>query len=398
IDLDILRGIALFGILVVNLYIFSNPLAILAVNISPWTEWYNQSYIFFSRIFFEGKFITMFSFLFGLGFYIFTERLKIKELPVRRVFFRRMLLLFLIGLMHAVFFWPGDILASYAVSGIFIMLFLYRKDKTIKIWMGVILGAFLLFFTLLIFFIMWAMSMPEVADSIKEGFAEANQDFVEMLARGYEVYLTGTYAEMMTYRWGEEIPFAWTGLFLAPMGIPFIISMFLLGFLIGRKGLLQNPKLLRTLLIPHRWKLLISGLLLSVVYALSYLYRDPVLFDYWLLIQMFAIILGAPLLMLAYSGFILKCLEDNKATAFLHRFVPVGRMALTNYIMQTIICTTIFYGYGLELIGRFEPIFIFPLAVVIYLFQMYLSAWYFKHYKMGPLERLWRMGTYLSRV
>jgi len=395
VDLDILRGIALFGILVVNLYIFSNPIAILAVSGDISTEWYNQTYLFFSRVFFEGKFITLFSFLFGLGFYIFTERLRAKDLPIRRVFFRRMFLLLLMGMVHAVFFWAGDILAPYAISGIIIMLFLYRKDKTIKVWIGVFAGGFLLIYTILILFIMWGMSIPEVAGDIKQGFAEVNEEFVDMLARGYEVYLTGTFSEMMSYR-REELSFTWAGMFITPMGIPYIIAIFLFGFLIGRKGLLQNPKMLRSLFIPHRWKLLITGILLSVLYARSYLYQDPVIFDLWMLIQMYAIIIGAPLLMLGYTGFILKYLKDGKATTFLHRFAPVGRMALTNYILQTLICTTLFYGYGLGWIGHFEPIYILPLAVVIFLIQMRVSSWYFEKYKVGPLERLWRMGTYLS--
>lgn len=397
VDLDILRGIALFGILVVNLYIFSNPIAILAVDGGPWAQWYNQASIFFTRIFFEGKFITLFSFLFGLGFYIFTERLIMKELPVGRVFFRRMFLLFLFGMLHASFFWAGDILAPYAVAGIVIMLFMNRKDKTIKVWIGLIAGGFLLVFTLLILFIMWGMSMPDVAGGIKQGFAEANEEFLDMLARGYEVYLTGSFPEMMAYR-REEIAFAWTGMFITPMGIPFIIVIFLLGFLIGRLGLLQNPGLLRSIFIPRRWKLLLPGLLLSALYAVSYLYQDPVIFDAWMLLQMFAIMLGAPLLMLGYCGFILKWLEEDKDSVFLHRFAPVGRMALTNYIMQTVICTTLFYGYGFGLFGRFEPIYILPLAVVIFLFQVFVSSWYFGKFKMGPLERLWRMGTYMSRV
>ncbi|TVQ04327.1 MAG: DUF418 domain-containing protein [Balneolaceae bacterium] len=397
VDLDILRGIALFGILVVNLYIFSNPIAILVAGSEMWTEWYNQTFLFFSRVFFEGKFITLFSFLFGLGFYIFTERLKIKDLPIRRVFFRRMFLLFLIGIIHAMFFWAGDILAPYAISGIIIMLFLYRTDKTIKVWIVVFAGGFLLFFTLLIFFIMWGMSMPDVAGGIKQGFVEANEEFINMLARGYEVYLTGTFSEMMAYR-GEEIGLAWTGMFITPMGIPFIIAIFLFGFLIGRKGLLQNPTLLRSLFIPHRWKLLIAGIMFSVIYATSYHYQDPVIFDLWMLIQMYSIIIGAPLLMLGYSGFILKCLEENNATAFLHRFAPVGRMALTNYFLQTVICTTIFYGYGLGWIGHFEPIFILPLALFIFLVQVFFSEWYLAKYKMGPLEKLWRMGTYIRIV
>ncbi len=397
IDLDIMRGIALFGILVVNLYLFSNPIAILGADGGLWHQWYNDAYLFFSRVFFEGKFITLFSFLFGLGFYIFTERLKLKELPVRIVFFRRMLLLFAFGMLHSTFFWAGDILAPYAIAGIFIMLFLYRKDKTIKIWMVIIIGLFLLLFSLLVLFIMWGMSMPDVAEGIKEGFAEANDEFLDMLARGYAVYATGSFAEMMAYR-REEIAFVWMGMFITPMGIPYIIAIFLLGFLIGRKGLLDNPKLLRTMLIPRRWKFLIWGLALSTIYATTYLYQDPIIFDGWLLLQMASIMFGSPLLMLGYCGFILHWLEEQKATELLKRFAPVGRMALTNYILQTVICTIIFYAYGLGLMGKYPPIFILPLAIAIFALQVYFSEWYFKKYKMGPLERIWRMGTYLKRI
>jgi len=397
IDLDILRGIALFGILAVNLYLFSNPIAIVAAESNLWTEWYNQAFLFFSRVFFEGKFITLFSFLFGLGFYIFTERLKEKGLHERRVFFRRMLLLFVIGMLHAWLIWAGDILAPYALSGIIIMLFLYRTDKTIKVWIGIFVGGFLFLFSLLVGLTMWAMSMPEVAADVEIGFTEVSKEFQELLIRGYEVYSSGTYTEMIAYR-SEEISFVWSGMFFTPMGIPYIIATFLFGFLIGRQGLLQKPKLLRSLLIPRRWKMLILGLLLSLVYATTYLYSDPVFFDGWTLLQMISIMLGAPLLMLGYCGFILHWLNKNRATSFLNRFAPVGRMALTNYILQSLICTSIFYGYGFGLIGRFPPVFILPLAAIIFLLQVYASEWYFKKYKMGPLEKLWRIGTYLKRV
>jgi len=102
--------------------------------------------------------------------------------------------------------------------------------------------------------------------------------------------------------------------------------------------------------------------------------------------------------MLGYCGFILKWLDDNKATSFLHRFAPVGRMALTNYILQTVICTTIFYGYGLGLMGSFPPILILPLAIAIFVAQVFASEWYLRKFKMGPLEKAWRMGTYLKKV
>ncbi|MBR9978786.1 MAG: DUF418 domain-containing protein [Bacteroidetes bacterium] len=397
VDLDILRGIALFGILVVNLYFFSNPIAVIVVDGGLWTEWYNRAYLMFSRIFFEGKFITLFSFLFGLGFYIFTERLKTRGLPVNRVFFRRMLLLFVIGMLHALLFWAGDVLVAYAIAGIVIMLFQFSKDKTIKVWIGIFVGGALLLFTLFILLIMLLMGVPDLAGEMMQEVTATHEKHLAMLARGYDVYATGTFAEMMAYRW-EEIAFLWTESFLIPVGISFISVLFLLGFLVGRQGLLQNPTLLRSLFIPRRWKLLLPGLLLSVLYAVSSHYQDSLVPDTWLLLQFYSGMFGAPLLMLGYTGFILKRLEENNTASFLHRFAPVGRMALTNYILQTVICTTLFYGYGLGLIGRFEPIYILPLAVVIFVIQIYVSARVIQKYEMGPLEKLWRMGTYLKRM
>lgn len=397
IDLDILRGVALFGILIVNLYLFANPVAIVVASPGPWTEWYNQAALFFTRLFFEGKFITMFSFLFGLGFYIFTERLKQKGVPVKRVFFRRMILLLLIGLIHANFIWAGDILVPYALAGIVLLLFLNRKDKTLQVWMGLLGGGFLFLFSLMVLFIMWGLTIPDVSEGIKQGFTEANEGFKDLLVRGYEIYASGSFSEILEYR-REELAFIYSGMFLTPMGYVYILVIFLLGFLIGRKGLLDRPALLRELLIPHRRLFLGTGFLLSLVYASTYHFADPVLFNLWSLLQVYVMIVGAPLMMLGYSGYLLHWLDQGRFLSVLNRFAPVGRMALTNYIMQSVICVLLFYSFGFGLIGQIAPIFLLPLGVLIYIFQIYLSGWYFERYKMGPLERLWRMGTYMKRV
>lgn len=102
--------------------------------------------------------------------------------------------------------------------------------------------------------------------------------------------------------------------------------------------------------------------------------------------------------MLGYCGFILKWLDEHRYTALLNRFSPVGRMALTNYLLQSVICTTIFYGYGIGLIGSFPPVLILPLALAIFAIQIAFSQWYFGKYKTGPLEKIWRIGTYLRKI
>ncbi|AXJ00812.1 uncharacterized protein CYPRO_1561 [Cyclonatronum proteinivorum] len=401
-DLDILRGIALFGILVVNLALFSHPMfQYAAEGLIPGGPLQDAA-AFFIRLFFEGKFITLFSFLFGLGFYIFTERLREKGLSPGIVFSRRMGILLLIGLAHGHFLWSGDILLPYAVIGLLLLLFMKRTDKTLKIWIGIALGLLVFINAALVALVAWGMSMPEAAAEIEAAFAQQRAEFQEQMDRGYIVYLEGSFREMMAYR-QEELHFAWFGMLFSPAGYAWIFSVFIFGLLVARKGqgLLQNPKQLREWFIPTRQRNLIAGLIFSGLYAWSGLQADAVGMNSWVLIQLISFLIGTPALTMAYVGYILRLLEKHESgeSAFgrqLHLAAPVGRMALTNYILQSVICTTIFLGYGLGFYGSLSPLGTIPLALAIFAVQIVYSNYYFKTRKMGPLEWLWRKGTYLK--
>jgi uncharacterized protein len=397
VDLDVLRGIALFGILVVNLQLFAHPIFSLITETGQFHEWYNQAASFFVHIFFEGKFITLFSFLFGIGFYIFAQRLKMKDLSFYPVFLRRMALLFIIGFLHAWLLWAGDILVPYAIGGVLLMLFFKRRDKTIKVWIGVLVGGMTLFFTVLVFMIMFAMNVPDVAESLNEQFVQQGIEYEQMTRKGYDVHETGTFSEIMAYR-GEERSFVWLGMLFSPAGLAYILAIFLFGLLIARKGILDNPQVFRDYFIRNRKRNVLIGLPISIFYAITYQYIDPIFFNYWYLLQIIAFFLGTPLLCFGYVGFILMMLQKAGESSWLSQFAPVGRMALTNYLMQSVICTTIFYGYGFGLFGKLAPWMILPVAIIIFALQVWFSRWYFERFKMGPLERLWRTGTYLKRV
>lgn len=397
IDLDILRGIALFGILVVNLQLFANPFFSIISETGLFQEWYNQAAATFIRIFFEGKFITLFSFLFGIGFYIFAQRLKLKEMSFYPVFLRRMGLLFFIGFIHASLFWAGDILAPYAIGGVLLMLFFKREDKTIKVWMGVLIGGMTLMFMALMLLVMFAMNNPEIGEGMAEGFVQQEMEYAEQVQRGYEVHESGSYSEIMAYR-GEERSFVWLGMLFSPAGLAYILAIFLFGLFIGRKGILDNPQIFRDYFISNRRRNVLIGLLFSIFYAITYEYVDPIFFNYWYLLQIVAFFIGTPLLCFGYVDFILKMIQKAGESSWLSQFAPVGRMALTNYLMQTIICTTIFSGYGLGFFGKLSPVMVLPIAIVLFALQVWFSRWYFTKFKMGPMERLWRMGTYLRRI
>ena len=397
VDLDILRGIALFGILVVNLQLFAHPFFNIVSDAGLFQEWYNQAAVSFVHIFFEGKFITLFSFLFGIGFYIFAQRLKLKELSFYPVFLRRMGLLLIIGLLHAWLLWAGDILVFYAIGGVLLMLFFKRKDKTIKAWMGILVGGMILMFTVLALLVMFAMNIPDVAEEMNVQFIQQGIEYEQLAQRGYEVHETGSFTEIMAYR-SKERGFVWLGLLFSQAGMAYILAIFLFGLYIGRKGILDNPQAFRDYFIGNWKRNVLIGLLFSILYAITYNYMDPIFFDYWYLLHTVSFYIGTPLLCFGYVGFILKMLQKAGESSWISQFAPVGRMALTNYLMQSVICTTIFYGYGFGLFGKLTPLMVIPVAIVIFAFQVWFSRWYFTRFKMGPMERLWRMGTYLKRI
>ncbi len=397
IDLDVLRGFALFGILVVNLQIFAHPMFTLITETGSYQEWYNQAAEFIIHVFFEGKFITLFSFLFGIGFYIFVRRLKLKKLSYLPVFSRRMVLLFIIGYLHAWLLWAGDILAPYAIGGLLLMLFLNRSDKTIKIWIGVFIGGFTLFFTVLVLMIMFAMTIPDVAENLNEEFTQQGIEYELLAQRGYDVHQTGSFSEIMSYR-SEERGFVWLGMFFSPAGLPYIIAIFLFGLLIGRKGILDNPQAFREYFIRNRNRNILIGLPCSILFAFTYYHIDPIMIDSWYILHIISFYVGTPLLCFGYVGYILMLLQKNNKNSLLPKFAPVGRMALTNYLMQSVICTTLFSGYALGFYGKLTPLMVLPVAVIIFALQVWFSIWYFKRFKMGPMEKLWRIGTYLKRI
>lgn len=386
--LDIIRGIAILGIVLANMMHFKslgqlNPFILVDGYQMP-DGLFNQISSLFITFFVEGKFYPMFSLLFGLGFYIFYDRLLQKDVRAGSVFSRRLTFLLILGLIHLIFFWHGDILFTYGVTGFFLLFFISRKPKTIMIWSVVLLAVSSVVVSLL-----YVMSGWLTHFGIQTGTVPAS-DFQATNEATMTVMAEGGYWEIVGSRLGGSISVIFGNIFLMPT----ILPLFLIGLYMGKTGMFHDVGV-------HlgRWKRIcihsswigigFSVLTTAVMHDLTPI---PAYIAYGLGfgIRMFT----GPILMLFYVSALVLLLRKETRQKIMKPFAAVGRMALTNYLMQTLILVFIFHGYGLGLYGQVSSGIGLLLSVGVYVLQVILSTLYLKKFRQGPLEALWRKWTY----
>ncbi len=203
-------------------------------------------------------------------------------------------------------------------------------------------------------------------------------------------YQNGSWREIFQTRMHEfaAIQFGW--IFIGPT----IAAMFLLGLWLGRRGILQRPEVHVRLLRGVTWIGLPVGLGLNIGYALGTEVTNPAVPSFAGMLTYGGQWLGAPLLGFGYAASLVLLMRDERWRRRLGPLGAVGRMALTNYLLQTLICTTIFYSYGLALFNRVGPALTVPLALAIYAAQIAVSVWWLRRFRFGPMEWLWRTLTY----
>ncbi|SDH95368.1 uncharacterized protein SAMN05192534_11639 [Alteribacillus persepolensis] len=385
--LDVLRGIALFGILLANMASFKTPLFQQQSLPSEWTSLpdgpLNQWAAFGLEFFVVGNFYPLFSLLFGIGFYLFYERSRAKGRDARRLYKRRLTFLLIIGGLHLFFIWSGDILHTYAITGFLLLFFINKKTSTILAWSisliiisMVVLGALVTWSSLLIS-TLTAGDMMETAE--------------QSVHTAVSIYSSGTYIDILSFRLENEVPAVLSNLFI---NIPNILGLFLLGVYMAKKGLFHH-----TTHYKHVWKriLIMSGLsggTLSLFYASlqSGILTMPSWLSYGLASGLN--ISAGPLWMLFYVAFIVLISHNTFVIRMLQPFAAAGRMSLTNYLLQSIIATFVFYGYGL---GLFASVSVFSGVLIgagMFLLQIGYSWIWLKYQQQGPFEKWWRRWTY----
>jgi uncharacterized protein len=342
----------------------------------------------------EGKFYSLFSFLFGLGFAMQLMRGEERGASVGWLYVRRLLVLLAIGLTHAYLIWTGDILTLYALLGFVLILFRRAKPRTLLIWAVILILLPVLFMGVSAFAIeLGRQSSPQAAAEINRMFEQQRASYLADIERAYRVYAQGNFIEITQQRAYEVTSFLLTSSIFM---VPSVLAMFLVGLYFGRHRIFQN---LDAHIAGFR-KLMWWGLGVGVVGNLIYATLIPALArsepSMPLFIATLGQALGAPMLCLFYVSALVLLHRSPIWQKRLDWLAPAGRLALTNYLGQSIICTLIFYGYGLGWFGQVSRATGVVLVIVIYIAQVLVSAWWVKRFRYGPAEWLWRSLTYLK--
>lgn len=386
---DGVRGFALLGILVINLGAFSNapggpPNVFTPV---PLGDRVVQTGILAVV---ESKFFSLFSLLFGLSFAIQIDSAARRGAAFVPRIARRLLALLGFGVLHVLLLWDGDILIVYALVGAILVAFRNAADRTLLRWAAGLLAVPVVLYAVALAALTVARAVPSTAAAL----AGADRELVAVFAGGaadrIELLRSGSYAEIARARWTEYAAVA--GLLLSR--VPTVLAMFLLGMWAGRVGLLRDPeaqadrlrRLCRTAWavgLPVQVAVVAAALVLPPVNALVALFFNQAL--------------AGPVLAVAYGTSLVLWARGTSGRRVLGVLAHPGRMALTTYLMQSVILSFVFWSWGLGLTGRVSALQGLGIAAVIFLVQVLVAREWLRRFRYGPLEWVWRCLTYARR-
>lgn len=370
IAIDVLRGVALFGVLCVNLINeFRVSIFQQFLPASAGGSWLDHAVQATVSIGMELKAFALFSLLFGVGLAIQFERLAAtsRRLPLLT---RRLLVLLGFGLIHLCFIWNGDILTEYALVGLLALPFLYASDRTLAVTAAVALA-------------LYAALPFWLPDTFFWPSGVSLQQYVQTATA---VYAGGTWADVIRFNLAEIPHLIPLHLLVAPR----TFALFLLGVMAWRSGLLRQPE--------HYRRLLIGTAAVGVVLGFGMNLLEPPdassAWHSWAPVISVLTTLGPVVLAIGYGAAITVLYMFTRIGRVLGVAGPLGRMAFSNYLAQSLIFGWIFFGYGLGRFGRMSPSHAMGLGVAVYAFQILLSQWWLKRYRFGPMEWLWRTLMY----
>ena len=356
---------------------------------SPPVPWWDEGAEFVREVFFAGKFNSLFSFLFALGFTIQLERLFQRE-PERakQIYVRRLIVLFVIGWLHGSLLWTGDILHLYAVMGFVLLLIRSWSNRVLYVLLGI------------------GLTYPGLRSLVLALFAPrewSQQRFEglrEMAAASDRAFGHGSFSEAVVESSRQMIVN-----YIGPGGWDFILMVYililvtvLLGLIAGRRRWLQTAAANMALVRKVQWWSLGLGIVVAVIATVTSWYLEPGVPSLGWVVFRTTYGLARVCIMVFYVATIVRLAENPRWHRWLLPLAAAGRMPLTNYLMQTLICTFIFYGWGLGYWRTTGAALNLALAFGIFFgVQVPLSIWWFRRFSYGPMEYLWRTLTYGRR-
>jgi len=393
--LDILRGLSILFIFMANSYSFSG-----------WYGMPDEMYTQFSGghlntvvkkltvVLVDGKWYSIFSILFGIGFIMQYENAKKSNKSFSLFFSKRMLGLLLFGLIHLFFFWLGDILTLYALLGFLLIFFKNFTNRKLLMWAGILL------------------LLPIVHLLLMIGFDNFYPlSFFEPLARylnnnNFPIAMNINEVDWFAFDHNFLNANSWSQFFTTNFGLPIlryleilmegrifkVLACFLIGIWAGRmilhEGLLENKSLLKQIVLYG----FIIGLPMNILLAFAKTQPEGI----WTIINYISYAFGVVPLACAYAAGVALLLQNGHKSLML--LAPVGQTAMSNYIFQTLISVIIFYGVGFGLAFEMPLWAVLIVALSIFCIQIIISTQWLKHFRFGPLEWIWRMMTYQKYI
>lgn len=408
--IDKLRGIAVAGILVMNIYGFAMPFAAYSNPLAHGgTDAINMGTWFFTHIFFDQKFLPIFSMLFGAGLVMMFDRAEARGAKFGGIWYRRNFWLLLFGIAHAWLIWMGDILFHYALVGMLIYPFRKLSPRTLIIIgclvFPVALGIVALGSDNIVKLqgqVVEIQQLEDAGETLSEEQLELREQWAEMskmigppeesVREDLAAYRSG-YIEILAFRAPTaqmmETKAAFAFVIWRAGGIMFLgMALMKLGVLSGERSNAFYRKMMGAGYVVGLPLVLFSAWDLNAhQWDGAYMFAEGIRANY----------VGSVFMSLGHVAVFMLIIRNGKLQNLMRRFAAIGRMALTNYLMHSVVLTTIFYGYGFGIYGTVPRIWQMGFVVAMVSFQLWYSPIWLQRYRFGPVEWLWRSLTYWQR-
>jgi uncharacterized protein len=382
--LDAIRGCALLGIFIMNVPAFNTSL-FSGFGGTEWPRWWDVGTETVRDVIFSGKFNSMFSMLFAVGFTIQLERLQARAPDqATQIYVRRLFWLFVFGVIHACVFWAGDVLHMYALLGVLLLLLRRLPDRVIAA-----LIVLCLLYPTIMGTIALTVATPEDTSAI-----ELTQGAI---AADNAAFGHGNFFDTARRSTGSMITFYThpqsTGIFR--FYVQFLTTV-LIGLLLGRHRFFQNVRSHLPFVRRVQWWALGIGLVSGIGFmAWRDLAANPWQPSVGRLLAATGYVVCRVTIMIFYVATIIRAVCNERWRQRIAPITLTGRMPLTNYLLQTLIAVTLFYHWGFNLWNKVGPALDLVIAIAsFFVIQVPLSRWWLSRFQVGPMEYLWRVLTY----